>query len=221
MSIAGSVLFASLACCLVLQGGVVWSQPVHAKPSLPPEVSGLINGKPARFVAEGDDILLTTAEAARVGIDYRQAKTVLIGPIVLWQVRLSSVVVGERVRRDVPAGVVVSIAAYIEALQRHQVAASGYSRETRIEINGKTVRAFDLGIGGILVPIDEAERVRIRYREEGKRNDIGEAQAWIVVVPIKMSEKEPVMLPITVAEPRAYFRAMQAKMNEALRSRKQ
>lgn len=183
----------------------------------PPEVSAVVNGKPARLLAEGEDILLTTAEADRLGLDFRRTEPVSIGPVKLWRVQLASIVVGGRTRQDAPAGVVVNVAAYFDAGQRHGTQVDALSRETRIEVNGKTVKAYNFGLGGYLLPSAEADRIGVPYRTQGQRADVDSIAAWTVMVDIGLNGRVIGSMPVLVTEPRAYFRHVQQVMDKAAR----
>lgn len=132
-----------------------------------------------------------------------------IGPVELWRVQLASIMVGGRTRQDAPAGVVVNVAAYFNAGQRHGAQVDALSRETRVEVNGKTVKAYNFGIGGYLLPTAEADRIGVPYRSQGRRADVDGNAAWTVMVDIGLDGRVIGSLPVLVAEPQAYFRQLQ------------
>lgn len=176
---------------------------------VPAEVEGRIDGRPARFAASGGDLLLSVAEAERLGIPYRDGKRVDIGGTPLWLVTLGSVTVGGQTRLAAQAGVVPDIAGYVAALRSNPAQALARSRETRAEIAGQPVRGYDLGAGGLLLAPEEADRIGLRYRE-GRRADVGSATAWVVEAPVKLGKVEAAPLHVVVAEPDAYFRELVA-----------
>ena len=177
---------------------------------VPDEVEGQINGKPARFVASGDDVLLPTAEAERLGIAYLEGKRVAIGGTPLWIVTLPAVTIAKRTRLAVPAGVVPSIGGYFAALRSNPAEAVARSREIQIELNGRKVVGYDLGSAGVLMAPDVAEQAGLDYRA-GTRQDVGDVAVWLVVLPSSPSSVAGAK-PATfiVAEPLTYLRALMA-----------
>jgi len=176
---------------------------------VPAEVEGRIDGRPARFVASGEDLLLSVAEAERLGIAYRDGKRVEIGGTPLWLVTLGSVTVDGKTRLAAPAGVVPDIAGYVAALRSNPAQALARSRETRAEIAGQPVQGYDLGASGLLLSPEEADRIGLRYLE-GRRADVGSAKAWVVDVNVKLGKAAATPLPVVVADPDAYFRGVLA-----------
>ena len=106
------------------------------------------------------------------------------------------------------AGVVASVADYIAALQAHAVETFARSHQVEMQIDGQVVQAFDLGNGVVLVPVTEADRVGLVYRN-GKRDDVGEVSAWRVDKPVSRAGNTE-SATLIVAEPEAYLRALQA-----------
>ena len=147
---------------------------------VPDEVEGQINGKSARFVASGDDVLLSTVEAERLGIAYLEGKRVAIGGTPLWIVTLTAVTIAKRTRLAVSAGVVPSIGGYFAALRSNPAEAVARSREIQIELNGRKVVGYDLGRAGVLMAPDVAEQAGLDYRA-GMRRDLGDVAVWLVV----------------------------------------
>ena len=182
---------------------------VPAQRVVPAEIEGRIDGRPARFVASGEDLLLSVAEAERLGIAYRDAKRIEIGGTPLWLVTLGSVTVDGKTRLAAPAGVVPSIAGYVAALRSNPAEALARSRETRAEVVGQPVRGHDLGAGGLLIAPEEAERIGLRYLE-GRRADVGSAKAWVVEAAVKLGTAAAAPLPVVVADPATYFRELLA-----------
>jgi hypothetical protein len=180
----------------------------QAAPAPPAEIDGQINGKTARFVAQGDDVLLAASEAERLGIEYREGKSLSIGGTPLWLVILNSVTVADRTRIGVQAGVVPSVPAYFAALRANPAEALARSREIQIEINGQKVSGYNLGSAGVLLSFDVAERAGVKYRE-GKRQDLGFVSAWVLEMPVKVGTQEGRAM-VTVAEPEVYFKALMA-----------
>ena len=180
-----------------------------AQRAVPAEIEGRIDGRPARFVASGEDLLLSVTEAERLGIAYRDAKRIEIGGAPLWLVTLGSVTVDGKTRLAAPAGVVPSIAGYVAALRSNPAEALARSRETRAEVAGQPVRGHDLGAGGLLIAPEEAERIGLRYLE-GRRADVGSAKAWVVEAAVKLGTAAAVPLPVVVADPATYFRELLA-----------
>lgn len=176
---------------------------------VPSEVEGRIDGRPARFVASGEDLLISVAEAERLGIAYRDAKRVEIGGTPLWLVIVGSVTVAGKTRLAAPAGVVPDIAGYVAALRSNPAQALARSRETRAEVAGQPVQGYDLGAGGLLLAPEEAERIGLRYLE-GRRLDVGSAKAWVVEAAVKLGSAAAAPLPVVVADPAAYFRELLA-----------
>lgn len=176
---------------------------------VPAEIDGRIDGRPARFVASGDDLLLSVTEAERLGIPYRDGKRIEIGGTPLWLVTLGSVTVDRKTRLAAPAGVVPSMAGYVAALRSNPAQALARSRETRAEIVGQAVRGYDLGAGGLLLAPEEADRIGLRYRE-GRRADMGSTMAWVVEAPVKLGTVATAPLPVVVADPVEYFRELLA-----------
>jgi hypothetical protein len=201
-----ALTFAAAAGCMPIEP-VAAQGPASAQ-TVPTEIEGQINGKKARFVARGDDVLVSAAEADRLGVAYREGKSLSIGGSTVWLVTLDAVTVAGRTRLVAPAGVVPSISGYFEALRAHPAEAFARSREIRVEINGTQVQAYDLGIGGVLLSIDAAEHAGLQYRL-GKPQTLGKASAWVIEVPVKVGE-EQLQATVTVAEPQAYFEAVLA-----------
>jgi hypothetical protein len=178
-----------------------------AAPASASELDGQINGIKARFVAQADDVLISSTEADRIGLAYRDGKRLSIGGTPLWLVTLGSVTVAGRTRLAVTAGVVPSIDGYRAALQAHPAEAFARSREIEAEVNGTAVKAYDLGDAGVLVTPAEAERAGLNYRE-GKREDVGATNVWRVEALVKMGADKATPTAVTVTEPEAYFEAL-------------
>ncbi|MEO8080039.1 MAG: hypothetical protein ABI641_05875 [Caldimonas sp.] len=178
----------------------------------PSETDGQINGKRARLVAQGDDILLSTAEADRIGVAYQSGKRVSIGGTTIWLVTLDSVTVGGRTRLAAPAGVVPDIAAYFAALRGNSVEALTNAHAVQAEVGGQSVQAFDLGMGGVMLPIAEARRIGLKY-EAGKRKTVGDVAVWLVEVPVRVDNVD-VLPMVLVTEPEPFFKAMQAEIDK-------
>jgi hypothetical protein len=195
-----ALAFAAVAATLVVPSAATAQ-------AAPQEVAGQINGKAARLVAQGDDVLISVAEAERLGIDYRQGKSVTIGGTPLWLVTLGSVTSNGSTRINAPAGVVPSIAGYFEALRTHPAEAVARSRETQAEINGVVVKAYDLGDLGVLVSPAEADRAGLKYRE-GRQQNVGQVEAWKMETVIKVGAEKEASALVTVAEPLPYFEAL-------------
>ncbi|MEO7056194.1 MAG: hypothetical protein ABI281_01735 [Caldimonas sp.] len=174
----------------------------------PDEIDGQINGKRARFVASGDDVLLAAAEADRLGVAYLDGKRVTIGGTPLWIVTLAAVTVAGKTRLAATAGVVPSIAGYFAALRTNPAEAVARSREIQVDIGGRMVTAYDLGTAGVLMAPDVAESAGLNYRA-GKRQDLGAVVAWLVEPPSRplpgTGDKPATVI---VAEPLAYLRAL-------------
>ncbi len=191
---------------LALPAAAQGTSPAAAAASPPTEVDGQINGKPARFVAQGDDVLLSAGEADRLGIEYRGGKRLSIGGTPLWLVVLNSVTVADRTRLGTQAGVVPSIPDYFAALRAHPAEALARSREFQVEINGVQVQGYNLGRAGVLLSFGVADRAGLKYRQ-GKRQDLGFVQAWVVQTLVKVGAEEGQAM-VTVAEPEPYFEAL-------------
>jgi hypothetical protein len=185
----------------------VAQEPVAAS-AAPGEIDGQINGKKARFVAQGDDVLVSAAEAGRVGLPYLGGKSISIGGTTVWLVTLDAVTVDGKTRLLWPAGVVASIPGYFEALRAHPAEALARSRETAVEINGTQVPAYDLGDGGVLISIDAAEQAGLPWRQ-GTREAIGQTSAWVVEAAVKVKAQAS-QTKVIVADPQAFFEAMLA-----------
>ena len=181
---------------------------------VPDEVEGRINGKVARFVASGDDVLIATAEAERLGLAYLDGKRMAIGGTPLWIVTLDAVTVAGRTRLQVPAGVVPSIGGYFAALRANPAEAVARSREIQVEINGRKVTAYDLGSAGVLLAPDLADAAGLADRQ-GKRDDLGSVVAWKVEPPPPLAGRGDKPATIIVAEPLAYLRALIAGAGRA------
>jgi hypothetical protein len=177
--------------------------------AVPAEIDGSINGKPARFVARGDDILLSTAEADRLGIFYLGGKRVQIGEITLYVVLLDAVTVDKATRLGATAGVVASIPAYFAALQAHAFEVMASTRQIEVQVAGKPARVFDFGIGGYVMSIQEAERIGLDYRR-GQEQRVGGVAAWLVDAPVTWGAagSAPALL---VTDPEPFFKALQAQ----------
>ena len=180
-----------------------------ASQAAPSEVDGQINGVKARFVAQGDDVLVSASEADRIGLRYREGKSLSIGGTPVWLFTLDSVTVAGRTRLATPAGVVPDIAAYFAALRANPAEAFARSREIRPEVNGTVVQAYDLGDAGVLVTPAEADRAGLRYRE-GRRQDVGATSVWLLEAMVKLGTDAASPSPVTVTEPEAYFEALMA-----------
>ena len=175
---------------------------------VPDEVEGQINGRFARFVASGDNVLLSVAEAERLGLPYLDGKRVAIGGTPLWMVTLGAVTVAGNTRLQAPAGVVPSIGGYFAALRSNPAEAVARSREIQLDIGGRKVAAYDLGSAGVLVSPEAADSAGLSYKT-GKRRDLGGVAAWLVEPPsLPGGGEKPAT--IIVAEPLAYFRALMA-----------
>jgi predicted aspartyl protease len=200
----------AIALLLVAFAAVLVSPVLAQTPAAPQELDGQVNGKKARFVAAGDDVLLSAAEADRIGLDYRDGKTLSIGGTTLWIVTLGSVTIDGRTFLNASAGVVPSIAGYFAALHAHRAEAVARSRETKAEINGIKVEAYDLGSAGVLISPDEARRAGLDARS-GTSQDVGVVHARTVDATVKIgSATTAVVVTVTVAEPMAYFEALLA-----------
>jgi hypothetical protein len=184
------------------------AQDAPSATAAPGEIDGQINGKKARFVAQGDDVLVSAAEADRIGLSFRDGKSLSIGGTPVWIVTLGSVTAAGRTRLVAPAGVVPSIPAYFAALRAHPAEALARSREIRVGINGRTVLAYDLGDAGVLLAPDVADGAGLKYRE-GKRQDVGATRAWVVEMTVTVRAQESATT-VIVAEPQAYFEALMA-----------
>ena len=184
-----------------------------APAAAPEETDGQINGQKARFVAQGDDVLLSAEEADRIGLAYRDGKLLSIGGTPLWVVTLGSVTVAGRTRLVAPAGVVPSIQGYLAALRAHPAEALARSREVQVEINGRKVPAYDLGEAGVLLAPEVADAAGVKYRD-GERRDLGAVPAWLVAMAVTLRAKETATA-VTVAEPEPYFQALMAAAAQA------
>ncbi len=200
-----AMLVAAIGASLLLPTAPVGAQGT-APAAVPDEVDGQINGKRARLVASGDDVLVTTAEAERLGLAYLDGKRIAIGGTPLWIVTLGSVTVAGRTRLQAPAGVVPSIGGYFAALRTNPAEAVARSREIQLEINGRQVTAYDLGSAGVLLAPDLADAAGLSYRQ-GKRRDLGPVVAWLVEPPPLPGRGEKPAT-IIVAEPMAYLQAL-------------
>ena len=202
-----AALIAFIAFSAAVLPSVAAAQQVVAAP--PQEIDGQINGKKARFVAQGDDVLLSAAEAERLGLAYREGKSTTIGGTPLWLVTLESVGVDGRVRVNAPAGVVPSIPGYFAALHAHPAEAFARSREIQVELNGVQVKAYDLGDAGVLMTVAEAERAGLKY-QGGKRQNVGAVVTWVIDAPVRIGAAIPVTTTVTVTDPEAFFESLMA-----------
>lgn len=209
-----SLLVASSVAVATMGSAPATAQDAASAASVPPsEVDGQINGQKARFVAHGDDVLLSAAEAERIGLAYRDGKRLSIGGTPLWIVTLGSVTSAGRTRLVAPAGVVPSIPGYFAALRAHPAEALARSREVQVEINGRKVPAYDLGEAGVLLAPDVADGAGVKYRD-GQRRDLGAAQAWVVEMAVTLRAQESTAT-VIVAEPEPYFEALMAAAGKA------
>jgi hypothetical protein len=209
---------ASLLVALGISVASIGSAPAAAQDAptataAPSEIDGQINGRKARFVARGDDVLVSAAEADRIGLSYRDGKSISIGGTPLWIVTLGSVTAAGRTRLVAPAGVVPSIPGYFAALRAHPAEAFARSREIQVEINGLKLPAYDLGEAGVLLALDVAEGAGVKFRE-GKRQDIGAIRAWVLEMAVKVGAQESPTT-VIVTEPEAYFQALMAAAGKA------
>jgi hypothetical protein len=202
------LLSVALAASCLLGTPAAGQAPPPATAAVPAESEGQIDGQRARFVAQGDDVLISAAEADRIGLSYRSGKRIDIGGTPLWLVTLASVTVSGQTRLAVTAGVVPDVADYFAALHAHPAEAFARSREIEVEINGQKVPAYDLGEAGVLLAVDVAERAGVKY-QQGTRRDVGAIHAWVLEMPVKSGAQEAVAS-VTVTEPRAYFEALLA-----------
>ena len=159
-------------------------------------------------MSQRDDVLLSTGEADRLGIEYRDGKRLAIGGTPLWLVILNSVTVAGRTRLGTQVGVVPSIPVYFAALRAHPAEALARSREFQVEISGVEVPGYNLGRAGVLLSFSVADRAGVKYRE-GKRQDVGFVQAWVIQTLVKVGAEEGQAM-VTVAEPEPYFEALMA-----------
>jgi hypothetical protein len=208
-----------IAALLVAAFGVALAWPglaqAPASASAPQEVDGQVNGKRVRLVASGDNVLLSAAEADRIGLGYRDSKALSIGGTPLWIVTLGSVTVEGRTYINAPAGVVPSIADYFAALRAHPAEALARSRETKAEINGIPIRVYDLGDAGVLVSPAEAERAGL-HAADGRPSDLGRVHAWVIDAVVKTAGADkPAPATVTVAEPESYFEELMAAAAKA------
>ena len=201
-----ALLAGALGACL-LHGAPVAAQGM-VPAVVPDEVEGQINGKRARFVASGNDVLLSVAEAERLGLAYLEGKRIAIGGTPLWIVTLDALSVAGTTRLAATAGVVPSIAGYFAALRTNPAEAVARSREIQLEINGRRAAGFDLGSAGVLMSPEAADAVGLAYRT-GTRQDLGGVPAWRVERPGPRppgAADKPAT--IIVAEPLAYLAAL-------------
>ena len=205
-ALAAALIAFSAFIAAVLPSVAAAQQAVVAPPQ---EIDGQINGKKARFVAQGDDVLLSTAEAERLGLVYREGKSTTIGGTPLWLVMLESVGVDGRVRVNAPAGVVPSIPGYFAALHAHPAEAFARSREIQVELNGVQVKAYDLGDAGVLMTVAEAERAGLKY-QGGKQQNVGAVVTWVVDAPVRIGAAIPATTTVTVTDPEAFFESLMA-----------
>ena len=211
-----AALLALAALLATTLGSAVLAQPV------PAEREGLINGKPARFVADEANVLLSAAEADRLRIPYRQGRREAIGDVVVWLVTLDSVSIDGRTRGAAQAGVVTDIKKYFAALRApsNHAKLQLLDRQVTIEVNGKAVQAFDMSIGGYLLPTREAERIGLAYRQ-GQRSELGGpggAAVWVVRAgSVKANGVDVSQLPVTVGDPEQIAKAMQGIVEGAAR----
>ena len=207
------VFAATLARVLLAASIVVACLPASAQdarpaPAAPSEIDGQINGQKARFVAQGDDVLVSVAEADRIGLSYLDGKRLAIGGTPLWVVTLASVTVDGRTRLVAPAGVVPSIPGYFAALRANPAEAFARSREIRVELDGVSVKAYDLGDSGVLMTPVEAERAGLKYRD-GKQQKVGTVVIWVVEATVtKTGAAVPVATTVTVTDPQAFFESL-------------
>ena len=202
----------ALAAALVASTALVLPSVAPAQQAVaapPQEIDGQINGKKARFVAQGDDVLISAAEAERLGLTYREGKSTTIGGTPLWLVTLESVGVEGRVRVNAPAGVVPSIAGYFAALRAHPAEAFARSREIQVELGGVQVKAYDLGDSGVLMTVAEAERAGLKY-QTGKQQNVGTVVTWVIDAPVRIGAAIPVTTTVTVTDPEAFFESLMA-----------
>lgn len=198
---------ALLVASIVVSCLPVSAQDARPAPAAPSEIDGQINGKKARFVAQGDDVLVSAAEADRIGLSYLDGKRLAIGGTPLWVVTLASVTVEGRTRLVAPAGVVPSIPGYFAALRANPAEAFARSREITVELNGVSVKAYDLGDSGVLMTPAEAERAGLKYRD-GKQQNVGTVVIWVVQAPVKIGAAIPVTTTVTVTDPQAFFESL-------------
>ena len=204
----GPALFAAVIGAVLLPAAPVAAQGT-VPAVVPDEVEGQINGKFARFVASGGDVLIAAAEADRLGLNYLDGKRIAIGGTPLWIVTLGSVTVAGKTRLQAAAGVVPSIGGYFAALRTNPAEAVARSREIQLDIGGNKVAAYDLGSAGVLISPESADSAGLSYRTTGKRRDLGGVAAWLVEPPpLPGGGEKPAT--IIVAEPLAYFRALMA-----------
>lgn len=195
---------AAVGSALCAAAPLMAQQPAAAVPA---EIDGQINGKKAHFVSAGDDVLLSVSEAERLELRYLDGKTMSIGGTPLWLVTLESVTANGRTRLLAPAGVVPSIAGYLAAVRSHPAEAFARSREVAAEINGVSVKAYDLGVSGVLLTPAEAERSGLKFRE-GKQQSVGRIGIWVIEAPVRIGAEKQTATMVTVAEPEAYFEAL-------------
>ena len=199
---------AGIAVCLAIGLGGSMANAVAADGAVPAEIEGRINGKPARFVSRGEDVLLSTAEADRLGIFYLGGKRLQIGETTLYVVVLDAVTVDKATRLAATAGVVASIPAYFAALQAHAFEVMTTTRQFEAQVAGKPARVFDFGIGGYVMSTQEAERIGLDYRS-GREQLVGGVATWLVDTPVKRgTEISPALL---VTDPEPFFKALQAQ----------
>lgn len=179
------------------------SRPASAAPA---DIVGQINGKTARFASQGDDVLVSAAEADRLGVSYRQKPGITIGGTTLWQATLASVTIGNHTRLNVRAGVVPSIEAYITALRANPAEALMKSRRLVGKVDGRDAEMYDMGIGGILLPLEEAERLGLRSRLKAHSSGAASRMWLLEGVPVQVGGQN-VSIPLLVGDPRGMFEA--------------
>jgi hypothetical protein len=86
-------------------------------------------------------------------------------------------------------------------LTKEQVDAFVGSRRLNGKINGRAAEMFDIGVGGLMVPMSEIDRLGLRPRLKSVPRQVGGPDIW-VLESASLISGQPSFLPIFVGDPR-------------------
>lgn len=87
-------------------------------------------------------------------------------------------------------------------LTKEQVDAFVGSRRLNGKINGRAAEMFDMGLGGLMVPMSEIDRLGLRSRLKSVPRQVGGPDIWVLESASVEISGQPFSLPIFVGDPR-------------------
>ena len=95
-----------------------------------------------------------------------------------------------------------SASAARRSLTKEQVDAFVGSRRLNGKINGRAAEMFDMGLGGLMVPMSEIDRLGLRSRLKSVPRQVGGPDIWVLESASVEISGQPFSLPIFVGDPR-------------------